>query len=243
MNKLLLLGLTSCFALTLSAQTTIVSSVSDLTFSYSGGASEASSGAGTLAIETSKNSSATANLPSTYQLAVGETMSITLSLELDNLMADTGSSFDIAFADGAEYYQVRLNPVTTTNGITFSEDGDSNLGKFATDATLGTVTNTMTFTLERTGTDEMSLSFSSPTLSSTTRTATNDVSPISTSFGQIMFDFSGNGWNEDFGGSTIVANLSNLSIETTGTVIPEPSTYAMILGAAVLTLGVMRRRS
>lgn len=241
MNKILLLGLSSCFALSASA-VTIVSSVSDLTFAYSGGASEAGSSAGSLSIESSKNSDAIASLPASYQLGIGDTMTITFDMSLDNIMADTSSTFDIRFADDLKFYGVRLNPVNTTNAITFDEDADNNLGKFNSDAPMGTSTNTFTFSIERTGADEMSLSFSSPTYSSTTRTQTNDVTPINTIFSDLEFGFTGNGWNEDFGGSTVVATISNLTIDTTGTVIPEPSTYAMMIGASVLALGIMRRR-
>lgn len=247
--KQVLLLLSFSAAASLSAQTTIVNSISDLSFSYSGGTSEASSGAGTLGIQTAKNSSALASLPNTYQLDVGESMTVTFDMALSNEFTGTGTanSFNISFNDNPEYYQVKVNPVLSNNNdlvnnIVFAEDGDNNLGKFNADATFGTSTHTFTFEIQRTGADEMSLSFVSPTISSTERTVTNDVTPISTTFSQFEFSFSSDVWNEDFGGSTNVANISNFSIETTGSVIPEPSTYAMIAGAMVLGLCALRRR-
>ncbi len=113
---------------------TIVSSVTDLSFTYSGGASQVSSSAGTLVIETSKNSSATAALPAAYQLGtVGSTLGLTFDFAFDNAMSDATSSFNIAFGDsstagGYEFF-VRLNPVTTGNGITFSESGEVESGQ------------------------------------------------------------------------------------------------------------------
>ncbi|WOO41026.1 hypothetical protein [Rubellicoccus peritrichatus] len=243
MKKILLLGLSVVLTMSASA-VTIVNSVSDLSFSYSGGASEASSGVGSLGIQTSKNGGALASLPNTYSLAVGETMSISFVMQLSDqfVSSASGASFDISFNDGAEFYEVRLNPETTANGMTFGENGDTNLGKFNTDAAFGTIANTFNFTIERTGADEVSLSFSSPTLSSTTRTVTNDVSPINSLFSELNFGFSGNIWNEEFSGLTNVANITSLTIDTTGTVIPEPSTYTMLLGTMILMLGLLRKQ-
>ncbi|WP_269540637.1 PEP-CTERM sorting domain-containing protein [Cerasicoccus fimbriatus] len=241
MNKILLLGLSSCFALSANA-VTIVSSVSDLTFAYSGGASEAGSSAGSLSIESAKNSDAIASLPASYELGVGETMTISFDMQFDNVLASTSSTFDIRFADGLTFYGVRLNPVTTTNAITFDETSNTNLGKFSTDAGMGTNVNTLTFEVERTGLEEMTLSFSSPQISSTERSRTSTGVPVDSVFSQLAFEFTGSGWNEDFGGSMAIATITNLTIDTTGTVIPEPSTYAMMIGASVLALGIMRRR-
>ncbi|WP_309382189.1 PEP-CTERM sorting domain-containing protein [Cerasicoccus frondis] len=247
MNKLLLIGLTSCCAYSLSA-VTIVSSVSDLTFDFSGGAAEVSSGADTISISTSKNSFATASLPDTYQLGLNETMSITFDLQLDNVPTNTASTFNINFANSdGDFYQARVNPLDTdTNGdLTFGEkvggSSDTNLGKYQLLNSMGITAHQMTLLIERTDVDEMSITYSSPTLS-TPRTVTNDLTTINSIFDEIQFNFGGDAWGEDFDGSPMIATISNLTIDTTGSVIPEPSTYAMVLGASVLTLGIMRRR-
>ena len=231
---------------------TIVSSVTDLSFTYSGGASQVSSSAGTLVIETSKNSSATAALPAAYQLGtVGSTLGLTFDFAFDNAMSDATSSFNIAFGDsstagGYEFF-VRLNPVTTGNGITFSESDDTNLGKSNLDSAFGTTTHTVSFTLERvaagTGLDALELAFSSPTLSATLRSQGNDITPLKTDvFDTFAFGFTGNGFNEEFpasSGNRLDATITNFSIATTGSQIPEPR-VSMLLAIGMLSL--LRRR-
>jgi len=239
---------------------TIVSDINDLSFSYGGGTSENSQGAGSLVINSAKNSYAYASMPGTYDLEIGETFSVTMDVTLDNTMVDTSSSFALSFSnstvpavganggtiwDDTYFYGVVLLPQNTNNGITFDEGDDSNLGKFDEDQVWGTSTHTLTFTLERTGAEEMTLSFASPTLSSTTRSVNNDIIPLpTTSFDTFGFTFRGNGWNEQFpasSGNRIEATIANFSIDTTGTLIPEPS------GAALLAMGLagfawLRRR-
>ncbi len=242
MNKLLLLGLSSCFALSLNAQTTIVSSISDLTLNYSGGASEAGSGVGEVSIQTSKNSDVNASLPATYQLGVGNSISATFNMALDANFANTSSFFSVSFGDGVTYYSVRLNPNQSGNSVTTFQSNGSNIGsKQAQDNTFGIANNEFIFTVTRTATSEYELSFGSATLADPAVSVTT-TSILQDTFNEINFAFDGAGWNENLGSGTAVATISNFSIETDGSVIPEPSTYAMVLGAAVLTLGVMRRR-
>ncbi|MGE9296470.1 MAG: PEP-CTERM sorting domain-containing protein, partial [Puniceicoccales bacterium] len=100
------------------------------------------------------------------------------------------------------------------------------------------------FTLERTGANEMSLSFVSPTLMTTERTVTNDALTISTSFSEIAFRMGGNAWNETFppDSHTPIIDITNFTVSTTGSVIPEPSHYALALGAIAMAGLIIRRR-
>ncbi|MEX2606632.1 MAG: PEP-CTERM sorting domain-containing protein [Kiritimatiellia bacterium] len=222
---------------------TIVNSIDDLSFSYMGGASEDSAGGGSLVVNTSKNSALYASLPNAYVLEnIGDTLTMTLSLALDNVMTDTSSSVSLSFSDsntasatGTRWdstydFDVGLNPTSTANGIIFGEGDDTNLGKYNLDQPFGTSNHTMTFKLERTGADELSLSYSSPTLSSTTRTVANDVIPVQTfTFDTLGFDFQGNGFNEEFSGSRIKASFSGLTVDTTGSVVPEPASIILLI--------------
>jgi len=212
------------------AQTTVVNSVTNLTFTYGGGSSEMSNTSGVLQIQSKKNSYAFASLPSAYTLQTGDTLSVTMDLTLDNSPANTASSLDLSFSDsttsatggtiwdGSYHYTVDLDPVTLSNGLGFSEGDDNNLGKTNLDEIMGTTVHTVTFTLERTGADELTLSFQSPTLKSTAFSRTNDVIPLGTvTFDTFGITFRGNAWNEDFGGSTIIVSIDDFSISTTAT--------------------------
>lgn len=229
----------------LSAQTTIVSSISDLSFTYTGGLSEASSGPGTLGIQTDPNDDAFASLPNAYSLDVGEYMAVTFTAQLsdDFGSASAGNTFNLSLDNGGEFYEARLSVAATGNGLTFGETENTNLGKNSLSVLFGDTAHTMTFQIARSALDEMTLSFSSPTLTGgTTFSRTSSATPIDTVFDTFTFGFNGSLWGTDFGGSTNVLNISDFSIETTGTAIPEPSTYAMIAGALALGLCVMRRR-
>ncbi|WPJ95173.1 hypothetical protein SH580_17260 [Coraliomargarita algicola] len=221
----------------------VVTQVGDLDFTYLSGSSESNFSASTLDIVTSKNSYVYAELPAVYFIEIGDTMTVSFSFALDNSLVDTESSFDFGFVDSdgsgavplGYDYGVQLDPVTTANGMQFREGDDGNLGKYSTDAAFATDTHTATLVVERTALDTYDLSFSSPSLSSTTRTVQNDIIPLgATEFDTIYFAFRGDAWNEDFGGSSAIMSISNFSINTTA--IPEPRTYAFIFGSLCLLM-------
>jgi len=227
----------------------IVGDVGDLDWNYSGGASEASTGAGSLTIQTSKNSAVHASLPAPYELADGQTMTVTLTVQLNHVPTDGNSTFDISLSnstigatsgtlhDSTYNYKVQLNPLTTGNGIQFAEGNDANLGKFNEATAWGTAQHTITFQIENIDPD-MELSVASATLSPTTRKAKNDVTPVqTTTFDTVSMEFRGNAWNEDAGGgATPQATITDFSIETTGTVVPEPAAGASLIGLGTLLL-------
>ncbi len=227
----------------------IVGDVNDLDWNYSGGASEASTGAGSLTIQSSKNSSAFASLPGPYQIANGQTITVTLTVQLDHVPTDTNSTLDVSFSDSTTEatngtlhdstynYKVQLNPVTTGNGIQFAEGNDPNLGKFNEATAWGTNQHTITFQIENVAPD-LELSVASPTLSPTTRQVNNDVTPVqTTTFDTVSIEFRGNAWNEDAsGGNNPQATITDFSIETTGTLVPEPAAGASLIGLGTLLL-------
>jgi len=237
---------------TLSAQTTIADEVGDLSFAFSGGTSATSSTASSLSIETAKNGNAIASLGSAFTLGVGDSINVSLTFSLDNAVTDTSSSVELGFLDSNTAstngifnnwydFSVGIDPVTTDNSVAFAEGDDNNLGKFDADTTLGTSTHTFNFSLERVAADTLDLTFSSPTVSSTTRTVQNDVIPLQTNtFDNFVIAFRGNGWNEDFGGSSAIATIENFSLTTT---VPEPSSFALLAGLLGLASITVRRRT
>ncbi|MGE9295826.1 MAG: hypothetical protein ACQKBV_06025, partial [Puniceicoccales bacterium] len=113
----------------------VVNSVSDLTFDYTGAASQISNSGGTLSFSSSKNTFATAALPNTYELGINDTISTTFTFQVSDTVVDTQSTFEIRFSDGVNFYDARLNPAVTASGLTFGETTDNNLGKFNLDNT------------------------------------------------------------------------------------------------------------
>ena len=230
---------------------TVVDEIGDLTFQYQSGASEASSSATALGIQTSKNSYAYASLPNTYEIQDGESITVSFDLTMSDTITGSGNSFDIGFIDSntpgtasnlGYDYSSQVDPADTANGLQFREGGDANLGKFNTLSGFGTTINSFTFELARTGTEAYELSLTSNLLNST-KTVGNDVIPLATTtFDRVYFAFRGNGWSEDFGGSTAVATVNNFSIDTTGSAVPEPSSFALLTGIGVLALVGGRRR-
>lgn len=231
-------------------QTTVADEIGDLSFSYQAGSSQVSSSATSLSIQTSKNSFASADFSSAYDLGVGDSITVSFSMALDAVFTDTFSSFDFGFVDSTIAgsvgvpdlgydYAVQFDPVDTSNGIGFREGDDNNLGKFDTSSGFGTNTNTFTFSILRTGADTCDITGDS-NISSVARTVGNDVTPLqTTSFDRFYLAFRGSGWNEDLGSGTAVATLSDFSITTT---VPEPSAYALLSGLLGLSYVMLRRR-
>lgn len=225
----------------------IVNDVNALDWTYTNSASESSTGAGSLTIQTSKNSDLYASLPAAYQLADGQTMTVTLTVQLDYIPADTSSTMDISLSDSTTgatggtlhdstyNFKVQLNPVTTGNGIQFAEGNDTNLGKFNEATAWGTNQHTITFQVQNAAPD-MTLLVSSPTLSPTQRSADNDVTPVQTAtFDTVSIEFRGNAWNENGTSGGVKATITNFSIETTGSAVPEPASLGLLsIGALLL---------
>lgn len=241
-------------ALPVSAQTTtIFSSVSDISFSSEGGASVASNTGGVATFQTGKNSSVWTELPVAYDLAnTGDQISVTFDMTLSSTSSNTASTIDIVFSDsstvgttgtrwdGSYEFTAQVDPFATGNGVTFRDGAANNLGRFDTDAVFGTSTHTLTLTVERTGADEISVSFVSPSISSTLRTRPA-TTPLPTNIVDTFgFAFRGNAWNET--DNDIEATIANFSMTTNASAVPEPSLYALTLGAIAIGLGILRRR-
>jgi len=211
----------------LHSQTEVVSTTNDLVFQYHGGASEIINSNGVLRVKTRKNSAAYATLPDVYSLGLTDAISVTFDLTLSDVPENTSSQLEISFSDSATLatsgaiwdgsydYTVDLDPVTPANGLGFSEGNDNNLGKTSLPAPLATTTHTVTFTLERIGADTLTLTFSSPTLSSVPFFAENDIIPLGTNdFDTIGLSFRGSAWEETFDGSPLVLTVENFSVTT-----------------------------
>lgn len=198
---------------------TVVKSISDLPFTYSGGASEEASTPDSLSIRTSKNSRASASLPASYTVPEGKFISLTLQLTVSNAVetSPSGSFISLSFAGSGHLFGVRLDVASLSNGLIFEETGDLNLAKHDTLAELGTTTHTCVFTLDHIGAGEMLLTFSSPTLIPEPRTAKNDVSPLGTEvFDSFTIGFVGSAWND----SRPVVTISGLEINTNAQTAP-----------------------
>ena len=232
--------------------TDVVTNINDLTWGYSGGASEQSTGPDSLTIRTDKNSTGYATLPMRWVLGIGDTMTVTCTAQIDYAVVDTGSTLDLSFADTqapstggtlyGNYYNflVKLTPADTANGVHFAEGEDTNLGKYNEATTWGTTAHKLVFEIERTAANTMELSFTSPTLSPTTRTVENDVTPLGMATCDFFsVEFRGNGWNEN--ANEVDVTISKLLIESTGSPIPEPATGIAAMGLLAL-LGIARRR-
>ncbi|MEM6332259.1 MAG: glycoside hydrolase family 16 protein [Planctomycetota bacterium] len=202
-------------------------SFSDLAWAADGGASASTSG-DTLTVQTSKNSTVTADLPDVADLSfAGSRLSVAFDLDLSHAPSNTSSSFGIGFADSASgdyFFKVLLDPTADSQGVVFAEGGDSNLGKFATTG-FGTGTHRLEFILEGLGNGEIELTLISDLLTNGQATVGLDVLPATTtSIDTLFFEFKGNAWNETFGGNTIVATLTDLTM----TQNPEPGTLAIM---------------
>lgn len=216
------------------ADVIIADSVADLTRTDSGGASSSVS-SDTLTIATSKNSSVVGDFGSAVELANnGDFLTVSYTVQFDNVPADTASSFGIGFlsSTNSHFFEVTFNPASTSNTVTFRELGDTNLGKYGGNLA-STDAQTISFTLTRNGAD-MDLTVDSSLIAVSPRTVQNDVLPLgASSFDRINFSFNGNAYNEDFGGSPITATVTNFSITTN--VVPEPGSM-LLIGGGVLML-------
>lgn len=226
----------------------IVDSVADLTWSDAGGASSSVT-SDVLTIQTSKNSSVAASLPAAVSIpAMDDFITVTFDVTLDNVPANTSSAFEVGFRDSASgdyFYKVALNPLGGTQGATFSEGGDSNLGKDDTLA-FGTTTHTLWFTLTKIATDTgLSLTAAGGLINEAGNTATRNADlgppPQTTTFDTLFFGFTGNAWNETFGAGadTVTATIENLSVTTSA--IPEPGSAGLVGLGLLCVLGRRRR--
>ncbi|WPJ95164.1 hypothetical protein SH580_17215 [Coraliomargarita algicola] len=245
MNKNISITLAALIITTYAANAqVVVSSISDLVFTPTGSSSIISNTDGTLTIDSSKNTQVSAALPTTYSLDLNDTISVTFDVQINDLIADTSSEFVVRFGDATDYFEVRVDPVTTMNGITFGELNDTNIGRTDADTSMGTSLHSFVYTLERTATEEITNTLTSPSIVASSISANSDVVPLQiSSFNQISFRFSGNGWNETFGvdDHKPIVDISNFSIATTA-VIPETNTFALLTASLVFSWVMVRRR-
>lgn len=213
------------------ADVIIASEVGDLTYTDSGGASSSVSVDGsTLTIDTSKNGAVQGAFSSVSIPDDGDSLMVDFDLQFDVAPA-SGSSFYVDFTNSSsgDYYRVAFDAGGGSQSVVFSEDGDTNLGKFTGNA-LGTSSQQVTFSLTRNSTgDGMDLTLDSSLIQTSPRTVGNDISPVASTFDRVSFGFTGDAFNNQ----EIVATISNLTLTTT---VPEPGTIVLtLLGLGLLT--------
>lgn len=223
----------------LSSAATIVSSVSDLSFTAISTASVDSNSGGTMVMTSAKNRDVYASLPNTYVMGLDDTMTVAFDIAFtgtDPIVS--AATFDIRLGDGTNYYGVGISvrSDTTANGIGFSYSGANN-GKVALEEVIAdNTTYSFNFEIERSLLTETTMSFQASTIADAgaSRTAGADLSE----FNQILFRYT-SAWDVS---PAPTVTISNFSIDTTATPIPEPGQYAAMFGLAVMGLMYFRKK-
>lgn len=220
----------------------IVSSVSDLNFVPSSTAlSVASNTGGVMVVNTTKNQSIDALLPSEISLGDGDSIDVSLDFAINDAVVNTASSISFRFFSGTSLYAINIDPVTVSNAIDLDNSSSGVIVRKNSTGALGTSTYNVTFTIDRNTATDVDVSATGSFISGGSIAGNTSSADDTTIFDSFGIRFNGDAWNETFSPDDHkpTVTISNFSINST---VPEPSTYAAMIGALTLGVVLWRRR-